>query len=860
MLDVNGLSISYNSVEVVHEVTLHIEEGRIVALIGANGAGKSSVLRAVSGLIRPSRGDIVFQGVSLVGVPPHDIAAAGIGHVMEGRHLFGGLSVEDNLLLATAGKAGGLTGNMEAVFKRWPILSERRHQPAGILSGGEQQLLAIGRALMGRPRMLMLDEPSWGLAPKVVRALMETIQQLRAEGMTILLVEQMAKIALKICDSGYAMSNGRVILEGTGQELLDHPELHSSYLGGDVRVEKPSEKIKQIRDAAAPQAEATQTPRLPQVTAYQEKENAMLKEGRKNETVPLTVPTGRQAQGVDSALPFAQTFHQREQVREDKQQAFQAQHKLACLSDEIHSLRKELETERIKRQQEWRGEKRLAQEPAPAVSPKAKTYGDSPGPGLQDGNMVTDGKGEALQSRFQGLGERQKDRQDFIQRQRQRTWEKGEESKVKILVPYETAEHIGNVLELELPEGNLKHSFIPYESGAVRDIGVETSRAIERPLGCRPLSQLVGQGSRVVIITENQFRAAPADQILPSILRILRSKGAEVKIVIGNGKVPPPSPEELVHILGEEIIASGIPVECNDVSKPENYIYLGITSRGVPLYVLKSVVEADVRIAVSTTQATLWGYGGSGMIIPAVAGNETIEMNHMFSLSGDCRPGNNACHMQEDKYEGARMARIDLGVHVIVNNQNQVTYVGAGEFVEAHKTAVSKYDQIYRLRAASLSALPADIVITGSSAPTDHLFFHTGWAVVNCDPICKDGGTIIQATPCPGYGDWPGFALMDLMKDYMPPSAENAAKALRAFYNKDRELWAGCIWWKIYDVMTRKQVVIVTERENLELARSAGLEVTDSLAGAFEAARKRHGANARVAFVPYGRYTVLDVE
>jgi nickel-dependent lactate racemase len=429
----------------------------------------------------------------------------------------------------------------------------------------------------------------------------------------------------------------------------------------------------------------------------------------------------------------------------------------------------------------------------------------------------------------------------------------------KIQVPFETAEETGIYLELEVPDQNLVGSFIPEEPGALPDVTAATAYAVEHPLGSRPLSKLIRQGDKVVIITENQFRAAPAHQILPPILDTIRSAGGEVSIAIGNGKVPPLSPEEIEHKLGKDVVASGIPIVCNDVSKPDNYVYVGTTTRGIPLFVLKPVAEADVKIAISTTQATLWGYGGSGMIIPAVSGNETIEMNHIFSLPSDCRPGNNDCHMQEDKYEAARIVGIDMGVHVIVNNQFEVTYIGAGDFVEAHKTAVKAYDKIYRFNAAGFGGAPADIVITGSSAPTDHLFFHTGWAVVNCDPVCKDGGTIIQATPCPGYGDWPGFALMDLMQEYTPPSPENRAKALRAFYAKDRELWAGCIWWKIYEVMTRKHVSIVTNKENLEMSRGAGLPATASLQEAFEAALKRHGPNARVAFVPYGRYTVLDV-
>jgi len=429
----------------------------------------------------------------------------------------------------------------------------------------------------------------------------------------------------------------------------------------------------------------------------------------------------------------------------------------------------------------------------------------------------------------------------------------------KIQVPFETAEESGVYLELEVPDKNLVGSFIPKEPPSLPEVPTAAAYALEHPLGSKPLSRLVRRGDKVVIITENQFRAAPAHQVLPPLLDTIRSAGGEATIAIGNGKVPPLSPQEIEHKLGKDVVASGIPIECNDVSKPENYVFVGITPRGVPLFVLKSVAEADVKITISTVQATLWGYGGSGMIIPAVSGNETIEMNHVFSLSNDCRPGNNNCHIQQDKYDAAQIIGLDMGVHLIVNNQFRVTYVGAGDFVQAHKAAIRAYDDVYRFRAAQFAGVPADIVITGSSAPTNHLFFHTGWAVVNCDPICKDGGTIIQATPCPGYGEWPGFALMDLMKEYMPPSPENKAKALRAFYTKDRELWAGCIWWKIYEVMTRKDVTIVTKKENIGLSRQAGLKATDSLPSAFEAALKRHGPNARVAFVPYGRYTLLDL-
>jgi branched-chain amino acid transport system ATP-binding protein len=230
MLQIKDLSIAYNSVVIVSDVNLEIKEGTVVSLIGPNGAGKSSILKSISGLVRPVKGEVLYQGRNIVGMLPHEIAELGIGHVMEGRHLFSTLSVEDNLLLASINKRHESVG-VHVVYKRWPILQERKNQLAGSLSGGEQQLLAIGRALMGSPKLLILDEPSWGLAPQMVRNLMNTILRFRDEGMTIFLVEQMANIALNVCDYGYVMVNGRITLEGEQSKLRSDPDVIKSYLG-----------------------------------------------------------------------------------------------------------------------------------------------------------------------------------------------------------------------------------------------------------------------------------------------------------------------------------------------------------------------------------------------------------------------------------------------------------------------------------------------------------------------------------------------------------------------------------------------------------------------------------------------------
>ncbi|MEE9420888.1 MAG: lactate racemase domain-containing protein, partial [Desulfatiglandaceae bacterium] len=208
-----------------------------------------------------------------------------------------------------------------------------------------------------------------------------------------------------------------------------------------------------------------------------------------------------------------------------------------------------------------------------------------------------------------------------------------------IQVPFETAEQTGVTLSLEISDKNLAKSFVPQEPKGIEDLEEALLRAVEGPVEGKKFSELVGPGVKVAFITENQFRAAPANKFLKPLLERAKDAGAEVSVAIGCGKVPALSPEEIEEKLGKEVVEMGIPIECNDVTQAENYSFMGITSSGTPLWVLKSVAEADVVITISTTQATLWGYGGSGMIIPAVTGNETTEINHVMSVAPDCVPG-----------------------------------------------------------------------------------------------------------------------------------------------------------------------------------------------------------------------------
>ena len=232
MLTITDLTAGYGDVTILRDLSFNIDEGKIVALIGANGAGKTTTLRAISGLIKPAAGNIVFQGRSIQTWSPHRIVADGLIQVPEGRHLFPQMSVLENLELGAFRRGRRQrTTSLARVFELFPKLAERRQQFAGTLSGGEQQMLAIGRALMTQPRLLMLDEPSLGLAPLIVLDIFQIIREIRDSGTTILIVEQNAVQTLTMADEGYVLENGAIVLHGSGDELLKNEEIRTAYLG-----------------------------------------------------------------------------------------------------------------------------------------------------------------------------------------------------------------------------------------------------------------------------------------------------------------------------------------------------------------------------------------------------------------------------------------------------------------------------------------------------------------------------------------------------------------------------------------------------------------------------------------------------
>jgi len=233
LLELQALDVHYGAIHALRSISIRVGQGEIVSLIGANGAGKTTTLRAVSGMLRPSAGQIRYQGASIGGLKPHRLVARGLCHAPEGRGIFPNLTLTENLLLGAFLRrdAEGIAKDMEKGFKLFPILKERATQMAGTLSGGEQQMLAIARALMSRPRLLLLDEPSLGLAPTVVETIFNIVQEINKQGVTILLVEQNAHLALQIANHGYVLETGTVVQTGTGTELLRSPEIRKAYLG-----------------------------------------------------------------------------------------------------------------------------------------------------------------------------------------------------------------------------------------------------------------------------------------------------------------------------------------------------------------------------------------------------------------------------------------------------------------------------------------------------------------------------------------------------------------------------------------------------------------------------------------------------
>ena len=418
-----------------------------------------------------------------------------------------------------------------------------------------------------------------------------------------------------------------------------------------------------------------------------------------------------------------------------------------------------------------------------------------------------------------------------------------------------------DTLSLDIPEENLLAALYPDEPAPVGDATAAARTALESPVSGPRFSDLLAGATKVAVIIDNQFRPTPQSKLLPPVLDAIEASGKPAVLVCANGKVFPMSDSDIEQKIGKENLARmdalGIEFHQNDPRNTENYEYVGVSSRGTPVWLHNEVAACDVKITIGQAQSNHWGAGGGGkLILPGVVSDETIESNHCaFVPSPQTHYGAYAGPMRSDIDEVATMCGLSATMNVVLDTHGRVIECIFGSHPEAHRKAIERFNEIY---AYEHPGTQADIAICGVFAPTDHLFFHTGWGCMSADFVVKDGGTIIYCSPSPGVstaiGDFPGLALMDLMKPYMPATPDNYQRVLKDIHARAIQMWAGCIWVPIYEVMSRKHLSLVTLEENLEMAADIGLDAGTSLDAAFAAAMERHGQDAKVIVLPYARY------
>jgi lactate racemase len=418
-----------------------------------------------------------------------------------------------------------------------------------------------------------------------------------------------------------------------------------------------------------------------------------------------------------------------------------------------------------------------------------------------------------------------------------------------------------DTLEFDIPQANLLAAIYPDEPDPVGNATEAARTALVSPVAGPRFADLLSGKRRLAIVIDNQFRPTPQSKLLPPVFDAVEAAGLEAVVVCANGKVFPMSESDIEQKIGrqnlERMERLGIELFQNEPRNAEMYEYVGVSSRGTPVWLHKEVARCDVKLTIGQAQSNHWGAGGGGKLIcPGVVSDETIESNHCaFVPSPQTHYGAYAGPMRSDIDEVATMCGLDVTMNAILDTRGRVLEVIYGSHPQAHRHAIERFNSIYTYEHPGEQA---DIAICGVFAPTDHLFFHTGWGCMSADFVLRDGGTIIYASPSPGVstavGDFPGLALMDLMKPYMPATPENYQRVLKDIHAREIQMWAGCIWVPIYEVMTRKHLKLVTLEENLELAADIGMDATTSLDEAFAEAMKRHGSDAKVLVLPYARY------
>jgi lactate racemase len=418
-----------------------------------------------------------------------------------------------------------------------------------------------------------------------------------------------------------------------------------------------------------------------------------------------------------------------------------------------------------------------------------------------------------------------------------------------------------DTLELEIPTRNLLAAVYPDEPPPVPDATEAARDALEHPVAGPTFSSLLEGRRSVAIVIDNQFRPTPQSRLLPAVLDALEAAGIEDACVIcANGKVFPMSESDIEQKIGRETLSRmermGVPFFQNEPRNPDAYTYVGVSSRGTPVWLHNEVARREVRISIGQAQSNHWGAGGGGkLILPGVVSDETIEANHCNLVpSPQTHYGAYAGPMRSDIDEVATMCGLSCTMNVVLDTHGRVIECIFGSHPDAHRLAIERFNEIYAYEHPGV----ADIAVCGVFAPTDHLFFHTGWGCMAADLVVREGGSLIYCSPSPGVstavGDFPGLALMDLMKPYMPPTRENYQRVLKDIHARAIQMWAGCIWVPIYEVMTRKHLTMVTLEENLEMAADIGIDATTSLDEAFAEALERHGDDAKVVVLPFARY------
>ena len=444
----------------------------------------------------------------------------------------------------------------------------------------------------------------------------------------------------------------------------------------------------------------------------------------------------------------------------------------------------------------------------------------------------------------------------------------------RAVIPYESIDPLtigaaGNdelvyrdTLEVDVPQANLLAEIRPEEPEAVADATAASAHALEHPHSGPRFSELLKAANSVAIVIDNQFRPTPQSRILPAVFDALEAAGIDDAVVVcANGKVFPMSESDTEQKIGKDNLARmermGIAFFQNDPQNEAMYTFIGVSSRGTPVWLHKEVAKRDLKITIGQAQSNHWGAGGGGkLILPGVTSDETVESNHCaFVPSPQTHYGAYRGPMRSDIDEVATMCGLQCTMNALLDTRGRVIDIIFGKHPDAHRAAIEKFNAIY---AYEHPGEQADIAICGVFAPTDHLFFHTGWGCMSADFVLRDGGDIIYCSPSPGVhtaiGDFPGLALMDLMKPYMPPSPANYQHVLRDIHTRTIQMWAGCIWVPIYEVMTRKRLTMVTLEENLAMAADIGMNATTSLEDALSSAMERQGAGAKVIVLPFARY------